>query len=132
MGHSVQQMKHENAQKISPNSSPNSSPRLPPESSKFVAPISFWGKSGVRNCWKRGGRPDLWHPYSLPEGLWVTVQTLRRWASEAKNGRCGAKQSQRGWGGGQNLARVPLQNLVMKFFPEIPPVLLCRVMGILG
>ena len=30
------------------------------------------------------------------------------------------------------LARVPLQNLVVKFFPEISPVLLCRVMGILG
>ena len=29
-------------------------------------------------------------------------------------------------------ARVPLQNLVMKFFPEISPVLLCRVMGTLG
>ena len=29
-----------------------------------------------------------------------------------------------------DLARVPLQNLVVKFFPEISPVLLCRVMGI--
>ena len=26
------------------------------------------------------------------------------------------------------LARGPLQNLVVKFFPEISPVLLCRVM----
>ena len=45
MGHSAQQMKHENAQKISP----NSSPRLPPESSNFVAAIPPWGKSGVTN-----------------------------------------------------------------------------------
>ena len=30
------------------------------------------------------------------------------------------------------LARVSLQNLVMKFFPEISPVFLCRVMGIEG
>ena len=30
---------------------------------------------------------------------------------------------------GPLLARVPLQNLVMKFFPEISPVLLCRPMG---
>ena len=30
------------------------------------------------------------------------------------------------------LARVPLQNLVVKFFPEIYPALLCRVMGIWG
>ena len=53
MGHSAQQMKHENAQKISPNSSPNSSPRLPPKSQKFVAAISLWGKSSVRNTLRR-------------------------------------------------------------------------------
>ena len=30
----------------------------------------------------------------------------------------------------KGLARVPLQNLIMKFFPEISLALLCRVMGI--
>ena len=29
-------------------------------------------------------------------------------------------------------ARVPLQNLVMKFFPESLPILLCKAVGILG
>ena len=52
VGHSAQQMKHENAQKISskisPNSSPNLSPRLPPESLNFVAAISLRGMSGVK------------------------------------------------------------------------------------
>ena len=41
MGHSAQQMKHENAQKFSPNSSPNSSPTRPLEWSKIVAAISL-------------------------------------------------------------------------------------------
>ena len=57
MGQSAQQMKHEHPQKISPNSSPDSSPRLPPESSKFVATISLWGKSGVTNRMLRIARP---------------------------------------------------------------------------
>ena len=54
MGHSAQQMKHEDAQK----SSPNSSPRLRPESSKFVVAISLWGKSGVTTCWSFKGQHD--------------------------------------------------------------------------
>ena len=50
-------MKHENAQKISSKISPNFSPGFRP-SKKFVAAISLWGMSGVKNpgnCVSAGG-----------------------------------------------------------------------------
>ena len=44
MGHSAQQMKHENVQKFSPILRPD----FRPSHKKFVAAISLWGRSGVR------------------------------------------------------------------------------------
>ena len=70
-------MKHENAQRSSPNSSPNF-PRLPPPIIKLVAAISLWGRSASPKP-----HPSKPHPCNMPQAKTeVALQFLECCAAE--------------------------------------------------